>query len=161
MNLRAFRDTLALYATGVTVVLSRYGLATHGMTVNSFTSVSLRPPLVLFCADNRADTLKTVQQAGYYTVSILGEEHAWISQRFAVAGPQEDLLAEVRLGQGPASGVPYLSDALAFLECRVTDVIPAGDHHIVVGEVEHLGRLNPHRPLIYFDHRYRRLTPEP
>lgn len=161
VDVGTFRDTLAQYATGVTIVLSRYGPITHGMTVNSFTSVSLNPPMVLFCAENQADTLRTIQQAGYFTVSILSDQHAWLSQRFAVAGSHAELLSHLKLGQSPTGGVPFLQDALAYLECRVQNLIPAGDHHIILGLVEHLGRLREGTPLIYFDHRYRQLAPAP
>ncbi len=160
MDTQTFRDTLAQFATGVTVVISGTGSSHQGMTVNSFTSVSLVPPLILFCADNRAVTLRAVKQSHRFTVSILCEEQEDLSRRFAELGPQGDLFAQIRTA--PATkGIPYLFDSLGYLDCAVHNIIPAGDHHIVVGHVERLGRLSHGYPLIYFRHRYYRPVTSP
>ncbi len=155
MDTKIFRETLAQFATGITVVISRTACTTHGMTVNSFTSVSLTPPLVLFCADNRSDTFQTVQESHRFTVSILADRQEALSQRFALTGPQEELFQSLNCREG-IDGIPYLADGLAFLDCSVENIIPAGDHHIVIGHVDNLGLLNPSDPLLYYQSNYYR-----
>ncbi len=153
MDSQTFRDVLAQFVTGITVVISGIPGAIRGMTVNSFTSVSLHPPLVLFCADNRADTFSAVMSSHRFTVSILSEQQEAVSQRFALIGPQDTLYSTLNCGMG-LGGIPYLKDSLAYLDCAVDDVVQAGDHHIIVGLVEHLELLNPGRPLMYFQSQY-------
>lgn len=153
MDSQTFRDVLAQFATGVTVVISGIPGAIHGMTVNSFTSVSLDPPLVLFCADNRADTFHAVMASHRFTVSILSDQQEAVSQRFALVGPQDTLFSTLNCGMA-SGGIPYLKDSLAYLDCAVYDVVKAGDHHIIVGLVEHLGLLSPGHPLMYFQSQY-------
>ncbi|NMP21304.1 flavin reductase family protein [Sulfobacillus harzensis] len=163
MDAKIFRDTLAQFATGITIVISQnIDRHLHGMTVNSFTSVSLHPPLVLFCADNRSDTFRAIEDSGHFTVSILSEEQEALSQRFALRGPQEALFQSLTLGES-VSGIPYLADSLAFLDCTVDRIVPAGDHHLVLGRVDALNRLVPGRPLVYYQSQYQRLDaiPEP
>lgn len=153
MDSQTFRATLAQFATGVTVVISGLNGAVHGMTVNSFCSVSLEPPLVLFCADNRSDTLLAVIQSRRFTVSILSDQHEHLSHRLALLGPQTDIFDTSPWGQG-LEGIPFLKDGLAYLDCSVDNIVPAGDHHIIVGRVDHLARLKPGRPLLYYQSQY-------
>lgn len=161
MDTKNYRDTLSRFATGITVVISRTSArVTHGMTVNSFTSVSLNPPLVLFCADNRSDTFHAVQESRRFTVSILREEQEALSQRFALTGPQEELFQALPCQPG-IDGIPYLAEGLAYLDCSVHQILPAGDHHIVIGQVDDLGLLSPGRPLLYYHSHYERLNLTP
>lgn len=153
MDNNDFRQTLAQFATGVTIIISRFHDTLHGMTVNAFTSVSLHPPLILFCADNQSDTLAAVQETERFTVSILGQHQETVSRRFAQKGPQHDLFQQLSLSWG-SLGLPYLADSLAYLECTVEQLSPAGDHHIVLGRVHHLGALTHEDPLLYFRHHY-------
>lgn len=161
MDTQIFRETLAHFATGVTVVISRTAELTHGMTVNSFTSVSLDPPLILFCADNRSDTLQVVQKSWRFTVSVLSDQQEDLSRRFAMVGPQDDIFRQTACQSG-IDGIPYLADGLAFFDCGVHDMVPAGDHHIIIGHVDRLGLLRPGRPLMFFQsHYYRPVTLPP
>lgn len=158
MDSKSFRQALGQFATGVTVVISRYDDgALHGMTVNSFTSVSLNPPLVLFCADNRSDTFKALSVSRRFTVSMLTDKQETLSRRFAVTGPQDALFQSLACQPG-IDDIPYLADALAFLDCAVENIIPAGDHHLVLARVDELGLLSPGHPLIYFQSGYHPLT---
>ena len=158
MDSHLFRETLAQFATGIAVVISGSHDAFHGMTVNSFTSVSLNPPLVLFCADNSARTFEVVQCSGLFTVSILAEDQEELSRRFALRSPQAALFASIPTRIG-IHHIPYLRDGLAYCDCTVQTISPAGDHHIVVGHVDRLARLNAGRPLLYFQSHY--YHPEP
>lgn len=151
-----FRNVLAQFATGVTVVVTRTAQGTlHGMTVNSFTSVSLDPPLVLFCADNNSETIRAVQSCRRFTVSILKDEQEDLSRRFAMLGPQTDAFASTRFLEG-RGGLPYLADSLAYIDASVDDIIPAGDHHIILGRVEDLGVLASGQPLLFYSSQYYR-----
>ncbi len=132
----------------------------HGMTVNSFTSVSIEPPLVLICADNRSETFKAVEASGRFTVSILSEDHQALSQQFAIKGPQAALFQSLNLHWG-ADHIPYLADGLAFLDCALDRIIPAGDHFLVLGRVTAFGRLHPGRPLLYYQSHYHHLEASP
>lgn len=160
MDSHIFRETLAQFATGVTVVISGTPGAIHGMTVNSFTSVSLDPPLVLLCADNRSDTYRAIKQSQRFTVSILSDQQESVSQQFALIGPQDELFAQIACASG-IGGVPYLLNSLGYLDCAVQDIIPAGDHHIILGHVDHLARLTPGYPLLYFKSQYYYLGTSP
>lgn len=155
MDSQTFRQTLAQFATGVAVVISGNGALVHGMTVNSFTSVSLVPPLILFCADNRADTFQAILIARRFTVSILSDEQEDLSRRFAVIGPQHELFAQTPWQPG-IDAIPYLTESLAYLDCAVHDIIPAGDHHIIIGQVDKLALLKSGRPLLYYQSDYYR-----
>ncbi len=156
MDSEIFRESLAQYATGVAVVISGAPGCYRGMTVNSFTSVSLAPPLVLFCADNQAETFQSIKQSQRFTLSILSVYQEELSQQFSLLGPQEKLFAGITTGLG-INDIPYVADGLAFLDCTVHNMIRAGDHHIIVGHVDQLGRLQDHPPLIYFQSQYRHL----
>jgi flavin reductase (DIM6/NTAB) family NADH-FMN oxidoreductase RutF len=107
------------------------------MTVSAFTSVSLDPPLVLFCAEKIARFHDAVLAEGSWAVSVLAEDDEKTARWLATRGrPLDGQLEGVAHHPGPATGAPLLDDALAALECRTTAVHDAGDHSIVVGEVE-------------------------
>lgn len=163
-----FRKCLGRFSTGVTVVTSRDQDRIHGMTVNSFTSVSLVPPLVLFCPKNGTRTLDLMKNSGVYAVNILSCEQAWISERFAgMSTDDDDRFAGIEYSEGPLTGCPLLSGCLAHLECRMTDHHKAGDHNICVAEVVGLAvhAETDLAPLLYFSGNYHvfpeRVLPRP
>lgn len=152
-----FRRSLGQFASGVTVVTTRDQEGRpQGLTASSFCSVSLEPPLVLVCIDNRTEACRTVQEAGFFAVSVLSESQESVSRRFASAGPEK--FAGVDLVPGD-NGAPLVTGALAHLECHVAAAHLAGDHTIFVGEVKRLAS-TPGRPLLYHGSAYHRL-PEP
>src|SRR6202022_2391586 len=119
---------------GIRVVAAGTG---HAMTVSAFASVSLEPPLVLFCAEKIARFHDAVLAAGSWAVSILAEDAEKTARWLATRGrPLDGQLDGVAHHPGPATGAPLLDDAIAVLERRTTAVHDAGDHSIVVGEVE-------------------------
>lgn len=152
---RKLRNVFGRFATGVTVVtVPTPDGAGHGMTANSFTSVSLRPPLVLVCVDRSTDTHSLLLAAGVFGVSILPADRADLSDRFA-RNPDHSLTGlDLR---AVATGAPILVESLAFLDCRIQTVHPGGDHDIVVGEVAAADLASEDDPLIFFSSRYRRL----
>jgi flavin reductase (DIM6/NTAB) family NADH-FMN oxidoreductase RutF len=131
---RDLRSALATFATGVTIVTTRAPDGTlYGLTANSFSSVSLEPPLVLWSLSRFAPSLAAFQQAAHFGVNVLGMEHRDLSVRFA--RPQPDKFAGVEHTIG-AFGVPLIAGAVAQFECRVTARYYGGDHEIFLGAVE-------------------------
>jgi flavin reductase (DIM6/NTAB) family NADH-FMN oxidoreductase RutF len=124
-----------------------------GLTVNAFCSVSLAPPLVLACIDNRSEANAGLQTSRVFGVSVLSEEQEAFSRRFAVPGREKFEAKDLHTGE---SGVPLVPHALAHLECRLIAFHPAGDHTVYVGEVVRL-EVRPGRPLLFHASGYRRL----
>lgn len=149
------RRVLARFATGVAVVTARANEVDFAMTANSFTSVSLEPPLVLFCVDKTARFHQVVVTAGGWGVSVL---HAWqepVSRWYATRGrPDTDQLARFGWVRGRL-GSALLAEAIATLECATIAVHDGGDHTIVVGEVlDATTAPGAATPLVFFESRY-------
>ena len=152
-----FKDTLKLWASGVTVVTAKSdqeGL--KGMTATSFSSVSLEPPQVLVCIHEKADTGKAIFDNEKFAINILTSEQQETSNQFAGSSSQEERFANSRWQEGE-NGAPILTDALASLECRLVQQVKAGTHWIVIGEVEKVSQKDG-APLLYFDSAYRELS---
>lgn len=151
MDLRAYRDALGSFPTGVAVVIAN-GVGAHiGITVNSFTSVSLDPPLLLWCMDRRSQRHDIFVRAESFTVSILGTGHREVSSRLARPGEHAlDGIALVRTELGP----PALANSLAIFECMVEKKMEGGDHTILLGRVLRFSRPADSAPLIYFRGKY-------
>lgn len=157
---RDFRDVLGTYPTGVTVATACLPDGQRvGVTVNSFTSVSLEPPLVLFCLHSHSLALPVFRQAGGYGISILAKTQEEVSRRFAQRGQMPERWEGLALHTAPQSGAPLLVDALAWLDCRLEAVHEAGDHHILIGRVQALGRQEA-QPLLYWRAGYHQLAEE-
>lgn len=146
-----FRDALSRFASGVSVVttLGTDG-APHGITVSAFCSVSLYPPLVLICIEKVTASHDSFIESGVYVVNILDEGQMWLSERFAA--PSEDKFSDIGVYPG-IEGVPVLADALANIECRITERLDGGDHSIFIGSVERV-RARQGSPLLYFRGEY-------
>ncbi len=156
-----FRKALGQFATGVTVVTTAHEGVFAGMTASSFTSVSLDPPLVLFCADKRARSGMNVGAAGFFAVNLLAESQRDLSDLFAGKGTDQDRTDKlVQIGQRAETGAPIIAGALAWLDCRVDQAIDAGDHIIYVGLVVASGVRDADAPLVYWRGNYQRLDEE-
>jgi len=156
----AFRRAAGRFPTGIVVISTSLQGTGHAMTVSAFTSVSLDPLLVLFCAEKIARFHDAVLEAGAWSVSVLDEESEktarWLATRGRPLAGQLDMIAH---HPGPVTGAPMLDGALAALECRTTAVHDGGDHSIVIGEVVSVTEPRDGGPLIYFSGGYRRLAP--
>lgn len=151
-----FRRALGQFATGITVVTTRDAEGRHmGLTVNAFASVSLDPPLVLVCIDDRSETHDGFEASGVFGVSVLSEEQESWSRRFATPGQEKFATGDLMTGE---TGVALVPGALAHIECRVSATLPGGDHTIYVGEVLRL-HVAPGAPLLYHASAYQRLQP--
>jgi len=142
----AFKLALSHFASGVTVVTTEHGGKPFGMTVASFASLSLHPPLVLICIEKSVKTHDAIAAAGKFGVSILSSDQEDISARFASRADDKFAGIEMRRGE---LGVPLIAGALTTLECSVYDQLHGGDHTIFVGEVVSI-RTSEGSPLIYF-----------
>ncbi|HEY5361571.1 MAG TPA: flavin reductase family protein [Streptosporangiaceae bacterium] len=157
-----FRRAAGRLLTGILVVGTTLDGLDHAMTVSAFTSVSLDPLLVLFCAEKIARFHDTVITAGFWSVSVLGEDAEKTARWLATRGrPLEGQLDGISHHAGPVTGAPVLDDALSSLECRTTAVYDGGDHSIIVGQVVGVSDSGGDQdPLIHHASRYRTLAPE-
>lgn len=133
MDQRDLRQIFSTFATGVTVVTAYDGEgAPIGITANSFSSVSLDPPLLLWCLDNRSRHLQAFSKGASFAVHILGEGQEHVAMEFARSGASSLQLR----GQGGRGGTPKIDDVLARIECHVTGLHVAGDHTVIFGEID-------------------------
>lgn len=149
----AFKLAMSHFASGVTIVTTDHEGKSFGMTVASFASLSLRPPLVLVCIEKTVKTHDAIAGAGQFAVSILAAEQAEISNRFA--SRRDDKFEGIVVRRG-ILGLPLIEGALTQLECRVTNQLPGGDHSIFVGEVADV-QTREGIPLLYFRSGYREM----
>jgi flavin reductase (DIM6/NTAB) family NADH-FMN oxidoreductase RutF len=149
----AFRRTLGMFATGVTVLTTRVGEQVHGMTANAFMSVSLRPPLVLISIDRRARMGALLHEGTRFGVSVLEARQTGLSDRFA--GRVGDELPEATFEV--VHETPLVEGALAHLVARVVRSYWGGDHSLFLGQVE-FARYGEGRPLLFHGGRYERLV---
>ena len=152
----AFRRTLGMFATGVTVLTTRVREQVHGMTANAFMSVSLRPPLVLISIDRRAKMGELLHQGTRFGVSVLEAKQTGLSDRFAgrVADDVPEATFEV------VHDTPLVEGALAHLVAHVVRSYWGGDHSLFLGQVE-FARYGDGRPLLFHGGRYERLVEDP
>ena len=154
-----FRQAMACFATGVTIITVDQDGEVHGMTANAFTAVSLDPVLVLVCVDQRARTHAHLHSRKRFGVNVLRNDQQTISEYYARSAethqhPEE---AGARFDR-TAQGTPVLQGALAYLECRLHSTQTAGDHTIFIAEVEEVV-VRDGEPLLYFRSQYRDIEP--
>lgn len=152
---KAFRHALGSFPTGVAVVTAAVKSEPVGITVNSFTSVSLDPPLVLWCLKKDFNRYRVFIEAKGFTISVLGTEHENVSVRLARQGVhrlQDVELLETELGP------PALADAHAVFECAREAIHDGGDHSILIGRVLRFARRDDGAPLVFYRGRYGALS---
>lgn len=151
------RRVCARFATGVAIatVVAQEGTPT-GLTVNSFTSVSAAPPLVLICIDYRASVLSHFRASSWFAINILSAGQQDLSNRFATY--TGDRFEGVPWSPGACTGAPLINGAIGHMECCVSQVVEAGDHAVFFGEVVSAS-CDAGDPLLYFGSSYRNLLP--
>jgi flavin reductase (DIM6/NTAB) family NADH-FMN oxidoreductase RutF len=158
LDAEQLRAAMRAWTSGVTVVTSAHGGEQHGMTVNSFTSISLDPPLIIISLQTASHTHALVSRAGIFGVTILSADQQAISERFAgrvaegIGNRLEELETETLV-----SGAPFIKGGLAYLDCRVTQSIPSGMNTLFIAEVVAARGYDHDRVLIYHDRQYRKL----
>lgn len=153
-NGAAFRDALSRYPTGVAVVTASCGGRKAGLTVSSFASVSLDPPLILWSIRRTTPSYDVFRETPFFCVNMLSDRQEDLANHFA--RPHPDKFAAVPHTLHP-TGAPALLDCSAQLVCRTWNTFDGGDHVIVVGEVVDLST-NGHQPLVFAEHRFQRLS---
>lgn len=146
-------------ASGVTVVTMHADGEDHGFTASSFTSLSLEPMLVLVCVVRDQRSHLMLEQAGHYAVNILGSAQKTLGMRFADSrlGDRFEGLEVARA----ETGAPILADSLAWVDCRIRDMLPGGDHSIFIGEVVAGDALGSDDALVYHNRHWGRFVPDP
>ena len=147
-----FRRVLGHFPTGVTVVTAVEDGTLVGVAIGSFGSVSLDPPLVMFCPGNSSSSWPAIERSGGFCVNVLADDQATLSSLFA--GGESDKFAGVTWSSG-ATGSPVIDGCLAWIDCTIETVHEAGDHWVVLGRVVELGVGRPETgPLIFFKGAY-------
>ncbi|MEL8056024.1 MAG: flavin reductase family protein [Pseudomonadota bacterium] len=155
---RTFRDALSTFVTGVTVVTTCSETGDFaGITANSFNSVSLDPPLILWSLGRDSGSFSTFEAATHFAVHILSDAQTDLSQRFAAVGVDKFAGLQTKMN---VDGVPLIDDCIARFECSVFERVPAGDHIIYIGQVERLSFDGTRSPLVYHDGKYARIEGE-
>ena len=161
---REFRRVLGHYPTGVTVVTAAGPAGPEGLTIGSFTSVSLDPPLVSFCPGHDSDSWARMRDVGSFCVNVLSDGQAEVSSIFASKADDKFQSVGTRV---EATGAPVIDGCLAWIDCRLEAVHTAGDHDIVVGRVVALGTADSdaagtdatsNGPLVFFKGGYGRVA---
>lgn len=150
-----FRRVLGHVPTGVTVIASMYDGEPVGLSVGTFFSVSLDPPMVGFCAASTSTSFPKVRESGVFCASVLAADQEAVSRVFASSGADKFR----GLGWRPSadSHSPMVVDAVAWIDCRIATVVEAGDHVVVVGDVLQLEVAREAEPLVFFRGGYRSL----
>lgn len=143
-----YRAVMGHFCTGITVITANDVDGPVGFTAQSFTSLSLDPPLVLVCPARTSSTWPRIEAAGEFCVNVLAEDQEEICRGFATRGA--DKFAGVGYSAAPVTHAPLLDRALAWIDCRLEEVHDGGDHHIVVGRVLDLGIAEKGRPLLFY-----------
>ena len=154
MDKRHFRSVLGEFATGVTIITTIENQEPRGITANSFTSVSLEPPLVLFCLGRESTNFNAFNTANFFAVNILSADQSDISNKFAVV--EGDKFEGVDWTSWE-TGAPILPNTIAAIDCRLKELIDAGDHIIVLGEVLRAEKMAEKPPLLYFEGKYSKI----
>ena len=149
----AYRQAIAHFATGVTVVTTVADGRAVGMTASAVCSVSLQPVLLLVCVSNRLPTHEALENSRRFAVNVLAEGDDHLARRFATPAP--DKFADVALR--PEFDLPVLADAMAYFVCDVRERLPGGDHSIFIGEVAECAFEPDRKPLLYFRSAYGRI----
>ncbi len=155
VTLEQFRQAMGHFATGVTIVTTQDDQGQpYGLTVNSFTSVSLNPMLVLVCLDSSLSGLEAFKKSNKFAVNVLSEDQQDLSNYFAQSGTDRSQAAYIP----GKTGIPLLEGVLATLECEIVKWYRGGDHAIMLGEVQQAETTqSDKKPLLFLQGRYRHL----
>jgi flavin reductase (DIM6/NTAB) family NADH-FMN oxidoreductase RutF len=152
------RQSMRAWTSGVTIVTASHAGEQHGMTVSSFTSIALEPPLIIISLQTSSRTHDLVVQANDFAVTILADDQQDVSDRFAGRiSDTEDRLAGIET-ETLVTGAPFIKGGLAYLDCRVTETIAVGTNTLFLAEVVAARGNGEGEPLVYHDRKYRKLV---
>lgn len=146
------------FATGITIVTTDYQGKKYGFTANSFTSVSLDPPLVLFCLNKDSEGCEEFKASECFAINMLSSEQAELSNRFANSKLKPNERFEGLNTSTAQTGAPLLENTLGWFDCKLFQHYEAGDHIIFIGEVVDMHRSESEEPILYFAGKYRFLA---
>ncbi len=149
------RRILGKFATGVTVASTKVGDETWGMTANAVTSLSLDPPLVILCIQKEGQSRAKFEEGGCFVLNILSADQQEISDRFAFKGPKDFSDLETTTAE---TGAPILKGTLGWVDCKLKEILPGGDHDIFIGEIVAAGAPDEGSPLLYYSGKYTQLS---
>ena len=155
----AYRRVLGHFATGVVIIAASTDAGPVGLSINSFTAVSLEPPLIGFLPAVSSKSWPAIERAGVFCVSMLAQDQEQLARSFA--RPASDRFAGVGWRPSAVSGAPMIDGAIAWIDCSLEATAPAGDHIFVTGRVDALGVRSEADPLVFAHGRYRSLVPRP
>ena len=144
------RQIMGRFATGVTIVTTKHEGVLQGMTANSLTSLSLDPPLVLVAVSKRNFMCTSLVESGCFAINLLTSAQQPLSDQFARSGPKDFSKLSMTTD---ATGAPILADAMAYVDCRLVETVPGGDHDIFIGECV-AGAVTGGEPLVFFSGNY-------
>ena len=145
-----FKKTLSTFTTGITVVTTNNSSILYGKTINSFSSLSLSPPLVLFSLDKKSTKINIFKNSKTVSINILSKNQKLISNNFAKKKPNWDEVKYFTLNNGN----PIIENCVSNLDCKIIDKIKKGDHIIFICKVLHVLNNNKLKPLIYYNSKY-------
>ena len=148
------RRILGKFATGVTVASTKVGDETWGMTANAVTSLSLTPPLVILCVQKDSQSHSKFTAGGCFALNILAADQQEISDRFAYKGPKDFSGLDTKSAE---TGAPILNGALGWVDCKLKEILPGGDHDIFIGEIVAGEAEDEGQPLLYVGGKYAQL----
>jgi len=158
VSAEVFRKSLSQFCTGVTIVTFEDANGLHGLTVNAFSSLSLEPPLVLFCIDKKTTSHDCLSCCDAFVVNILSDEQKDLAARFA----NWRLSSAERFAESTydltETGLPAFRKNLGHLECLQKDALEGGDHTIIIGQVEKAVCSETRAPLLYFQSQFQALA---
>ncbi len=150
VNIKNFKETLSKFSTGITVVCVKNNNLIYGKTVNSFNSLSLNPPMVLFSLGNYSSSIKHFSNTKFLSINILSSKQKKLSDNFALTTPK---LEDINFVEGK-NKTAIIPNCIANLECELIDKIKKGDHIIFICKILELQSNNKLKPLIYFNSKY-------
>ena len=150
VNKDNFKKTLSAFATGITVIATKHNSILYGKTINSFSSLSLSPPLILFSLDKKSSKLKIFKKSETITINILSKKQQLISNNFAKKNPDWKDIKYALL----KNGNPIIKNCVSNLDCKIIDKIIKGDHLIFICKVSKVIYNHKLKPLIYYNSKY-------
>ena len=150
VNSKNFKETLSKFSTGITVVATTKNSILYGKTINSFSSLSLSPPMVLFSLDIKSSKLNIFKNTNFISINVLSKSQKLISENFAKNSPDWKNIDYQLL----ENGNPILRNCISNLDCQIIDKIKKGDHIIFISKVLKVMNNAKLKPLIYFNSKY-------